>query len=184
MPCEIHIPSVEFYSETTYEFVEIKAQTLVLEHSLLSISKWESKWKKPFPLLNNKALTTNEFLDYIRCMTINKNVNPNIYLYLPEQAVKKIVSYLDDVPTATTFTEHGPKPVSRGRSVTSELIYSWMFSYHIPIDCEKWNINRLTTLIKICNIENSPPKKMSKKNIYKQNAALNAQRRKAMGSKG
>lgn len=164
----------EFFDEVKEEFVYFPDQKLVLEHSLLSISKWEAKWKKPF--LDSEIKGT-EFLDYIRCMTVNSNVNPLSYSRLTENQLEKIQTYIDDPKTATVI-KRNKRRSSRGRKTTSELIYCWMFMLNIPIDCEKWHLNRLLTLIDVCSIESNPKsKKMSRREIHSQNAALNAARR-------
>lgn len=136
---------------------------------------------KPF-LDNKKHKTTTETLDYIRCMTITQNVNPEVYNYLTVENIKAINDYIDSPMTATTFSqEHNS--VNR-EVVTSELIYYWMIALNIPMDCEKWHLNRLLTLIRVCNIKNTPPKKMSRREIMSRNAALNAARRKQLNTKG
>lgn len=167
----------EFFDERTETFVETKDTTLQLEHSLMSLAKWESKWHKPF--LDEKTEKTNEEMkDYIRCMTITQNVDPMVYEALTQSNVKEIRDYIDDPMTATWFND---KKTTQGRKkkVTAELIYYWMITLEIPFECEKWHLNRLLTLIRVCNIEGSPKTKMSKTDIMKQNAMLNAQRKKA-----
>lgn len=169
----------EFFDERTETFVETKDTTLQLEHSLMSLAKWESKWHKPF--LDDKVEKTNEEMkDYIRCMTITQNVDPYVYEALTQKNVKEIRDYIDDPMTATWFND---KKTTQGRKkqVTAELIYYWMITLEIPFECEKWHLNRLLTLIRVCNIEGSPKTKMSKSDIFKQNAMLNAQRKKARG---
>lgn len=156
-----------------------KAYTLCLEHSLISISKWESKWHKPF-LSSEK--TDEEFLDYIKCMTLTSNVPDVAYTQLTKENIDGIMKYVNDPMTATTFSKENKKP-SR-EIITSEIIYSWMITLKIPVEFEKWHIRRLLTLIRVCEIKNSPPKKMSKKEIMSRNAALNAARRKQFNSKG
>lgn len=177
----INVPiSPEGWDEEKQEFVESKTVTLQLEHSLVSLSKWESKWCKPF--LSSKK-TDEEIMDYIKCMTITQNVNPLIYNLLTEKNIKEINEYIEAPMTATTFTE--PKNGKQSREiVTSELIYFWMITATIPMECQKWHLNRLLTLIRVCNIKNSPPKKRSKRDIMSQNAALNAARRKRLNTRG
>lgn len=175
----IHIPETEYFDEATSEFVSIKDQTLLLEHSLISVSKWESKWHKPFLEKNDK--TTEEVLDYLRCMTITQNVDPNVYYNISESDILKIKDYIDDSMTATTFSDHG-RP--NRQIITAEIIYYWMVSFNIPFECQKWHLNRLLTLIHVCSIKNQPSKKMSKADIRSRNAALNAARRAQLGTKG
>lgn len=180
---QIVVPlSNEGWDEENEVFVEPKKQTLQLEHSLISLSKWESKWCKPF--LSRKPKTNEEILDYIKFMTISSNVNPEVYNHLTLDNVRAINAYIDAPMTATTFYDDKNGKTSR-EIVTSELIYYWMIALQVPFEpCQKWHLNRLLTLIKVCNIKNSPPKKRSKKEIMSRNAALNAARRKQFNSKG
>lgn len=190
IPAQPAIPDMEFFDEKTQEFVTIpgkpaiKETVLKLEHSLVSLAKWEAKHCKPF-LSKTIKLTEEETLDYIRCMTLTQNVPSDIYNRLSEAQVKQISDYINSPMTATWFSKESEKK-GKGSSetVTSELIYYWMFSLQIDIKCEKWPLNRLITLIKIFNAKNEPPKKMSKRSIMSQNAALNAARRKQLNSKG
>lgn len=180
---QIVIPSQEYYDEIKNEFVTIKGQVLQLEHSLVSISKWESKWNKPF--LSKEKKTTEEFLDYVRCMTLTQNVNPMVYRNINQDIANKILSYIEAPMSATWFNESKLPARRSSEVVTSELIYYWMVALQIPFECQKWHLNRLMTLIRICNIKNNPKqKKMSKSEILSRNAALNAARRKSMGSAG
>ena len=178
----IEIPiSPEGWDAEKEEFVESKVQTLQLEHSLVSLSKWESKWCKPFFSSDDK--TYEEVLDYIKCMTLTQNVKPEVYKYLTEKNINEITDYINAPMTATTFNETSTK--GRGRDIiTSELIYYWMITFNIPVDFQKWHINRLLTLIRVCEIKNSPGKKMSSEEITSQYAALNAARKKKLNTKG
>lgn len=178
----IEIPlTQECWDEEKQEFVDSKTQTLQLEHSLVSLSKWESKWCKPFFSTNDK--TYEEVLDYIKCMTLTQNVKPEAYNYLTEKNITEINNYINAPMTATTFNETSTK--GRGRDIiTSELIYYWMIAFNIPVEFQKWHINRLLTLIRVCEIKNSPGKKMSSKEITSQYAALNAARKKKLNTKG
>ena len=174
--------SPEGWDETKQEFVEPKTQILQLEHSLVSLSKWESKWKKAF--CSNKEITNEEMLDYVKCMTLTKNVDPEVYNHLTKENVNEIRAYIDDPMTATTFMKDGPGQKNR-ETITSELIYYWMIESNIPFDpCQKWHLNRLITLIRVCSVKNTPPKKRSRREIMSRNAALNASRRQQMNSKG
>lgn len=174
----------EGYDEVKGEFVEPKVQTLQLEHSLVSLSKWESKWGKPF--LSKIDKTDEETLDYIKCMTLTQNVNPDVYNHLTLDNVREIQEYINAPMTATSFNERAVGPgMSNGELITAELIYYWMISLQIPFDpCQKWHINKLLTLIRVCNIKNQPPKKMSRREITSRNADLNAARRKRLNTKG
>ena len=146
---QIIIPSREVFDETTETFFTTKEYVLNLEHSLLSISKWESKHHRPFLSSNpNDKRTSGEMLDYIKCMTLNKNIPDYTYLSLSEKDIVTINDYINDPMTATTVKES--KRFSR-EIITSEIIYYWMISFNIPFDCEKWHINRLIMLIKVCN---------------------------------
>lgn len=178
---QLVIPQREEWNETTQEFVYTKGATLQLEHSLVSISKWESKWCKPF--LSKDPKTYEETLDYIRCMTLTQNVDPSIYSRLTVDNVNDVNKYIEAPMTATTIKEQP----GHGRSsevITSELIYFWMISYQIPFECQKWHLNRLLTLIRVCSIKNTPGKKLSKRDIMSRNAALNAARRQQLNTMG
>ena len=178
---KIFVRGRELFDEKTQSFISAKDTTLQLEHSLISLSKWESKWHKPF--LKNEQKTEEEVIDYIRCMTITQNVDPDVYYCLSEKNLMQVKEYMEDPMTATWFRED-KNPKSRQKTVTAELIYYWMFSLGIPLDWEKRHLNRLLTLIRVCNIENSPKKKMSKKDVYKQNSAINEARKKAWNTTG
>lgn len=179
---QIKVPlSPEGWDEEKNEFVEPKVQVLQLEHSLVSLSKWESKWCKPF--LSKTPKTSEETLDYIKFMTITQNVKPEVYEHLTAKNIEDINNYIESPMTATTFADDKNGKNNR-EIITSELIYYWMVALQIPFECQKWHLNRLITLIRVCNIKNAPPKKMSKREIMSRNAALNAARRKQMNSKG
>lgn len=183
---QITIPAIEYYDESIEEFVTVsKEQTLTLEHSLVSLSKWESKWCKPF--LSEEQLTNEESTDYIRCMTLTQNVPPEVYNHIPSSIIQQVMDYINAPMTATWFSDDKTKKKGRGKKeiVTNEVIYGWMTSLQIPFDpCQKWHLNRLITLIRVVSINNTPSKKMSKKDILSQNAALNAARRKQFNSRG
>lgn len=179
----ITIPATEQFNEQTMEFIQTEEQTLILEHSLVSLAKWESKWRKSF-LSSKQNKTYEETIDYIRCMTLTKNVDPNIYYNLTDENIRQVNDYISSPMTATYFSEDRSGRVSR-EIVTAELIYYWMIALTIPFDpCEKWHLNRLLTLIRVCNIKNQPPKKMSRREITSRNAALNAARRRQLNTKG
>lgn len=178
---QITIPDREQFDEIKQEFVYVKGQTLQLEHSLISLSKWESKWCKSFFIKGEK--TPEETIDYIKCMTLTKNVDPELYNYLTKENIDQILKYIDAPMTATTFHEDKTNSTSRER-ITSELIYYWMIALNIPFECQKWHLNRLLTLIRVCNIKNQPPKKMGKRQLMSRNTALNAARRKQLNTKG
>ena len=179
---EITIPATELWDEINEEFIATKEQTLRLEHSLVSLSKWESKWCKPFLSKTNK--TDEEMLDYVRCMTLTQNVPDEVYRCLTDDNIRKIYEYIDAPMTATWFNDDKTKKGTSSEQTTSELIYYWMIALNIPFECQKWHLNRLLTLIRVCNIKNQPPKKMSKRDIMSRNAALNAARRNKLHTKG
>lgn len=181
MPIKITIPDQEYYDESKGEFINIKETSIVMEHSLVSISKWESKWHIPY--LNNKEKTPEQALDYLRCMTITQNVDPEIYKYIPESEAIRLKAYIEDPMTATTITKQEGRGASR-KILTSEVLYFYMLSYNIPADFDKWHLNRLLTLIDVFNEENKPKKKMSKSQTISRYASLNAARRAKLGSLG
>ncbi|MDE6020693.1 MAG: hypothetical protein K2H01_06840 [Ruminococcus sp.] len=177
----ITVPAAELWDEIHEEFIYTKEQTLQLEHSLVSLSKWESKWNKAF--LGRQEKTEEEILDYVRCMTLTQNVDPKVYTRLSADNYSQINAYIEAPMTATFFYDDKQSKRSR-ETVTSELIYYWMISYNIPVEFQKWHLNRLLTLIRVCNVKNSPPNKTSKRELMSRNTALNAARRKRLNSKG
>lgn len=175
------IPKIIGWDEDKEEFVEIeKEQTIVLEHSLVSISKWESKWHKPFL---HTSLTTEEIIDYVKCMTITQNVKSTVYNRLGSDQIKQITDYINDPMTATWFSDKGNGGRSR-QIITSELIYYWMISLNIPVNFEKWHLNRLLTLIRVCNEENAPKDKKNKQLSAKSRRLENEARKKRWNTKG
>lgn len=181
---QITIPEDDLFNPETNEFIPIKKQTLQLEHSLIALSKWESKWEKPF--LSKERRTNEEAIDYIRCMTITPNVDPIIYLAIPSSELERINKYIDAPMTATWFSkEEGGQAGSKNkRIITSELIYYWMIAHTIPFECQKWHLNRLLTLIRVCNLENAPKKKMSRKERAAKQHRLNEIRRQSLNTRG
>lgn len=171
---EITIPETELWDERNETFVMVKQHTLRLEHSLVSISKWERKWCKSY--FSRKEKTKEEIIDYIRCMTITQNVDPYVYHCLTRENEEQIKNYIDAPMTAVTFPNE-KKGGSRD-VITAEIIYYWMISLGIPFECQKWHLNSLIALIKVCNIKNRPPKKMSSIELASHHRAVNAARRK------
>lgn len=178
---QITIPGFEYYDELNGKIVTVKGQDLQLEHSLVSISKWESKWKKPF--LGNESKTRAETIDYIRCMTLTQNVKPDVYQGITYENIKKVNEYISDPMTATTFRNNSRKGGS-GSVITSEIIYYWMISLEIPMECQRWHLNRLLTLVRVCDEKSQPGKKMSKNDVMSQYRSLNAARRSRYGTRG
>ena len=180
----ITIPPYEIYNSELEEFISNDKETVIcLEHSLVSISKWESKWHKPF--LGKDKKTKEELIDYIKCMTITQNVKNEVYYSLSNENFSQINAYIEDTMTATTFSNYKKEASSsRSETLTSELIYYWMVSYEIPFECQKWHLNRLLTLIRICGVKNNSNNKMSKKDLLSNNRSLNAARRNQLKTKG
>lgn len=178
----ITIPQREDFNNATQEFIVVeKEQKIQLEHSLLSLSKWESKWHKPF--IGNEDLSLDEIIDYIRCMTITPNVNPDVYWRLTKDNIEEIQNYIKNPMTATRIKKN-PNDINNREIITSEILYYDMIALNIPFECEKWHLNRLITLIEVCSIKSQPQKKMSVEEIYAQNRELNKQRRLKLKSKG
>jgi hypothetical protein len=176
----IVVPGVEMFDETHQEFITHGDVTLELEHSLVSLSKWESIYEKPF--LSESGKTTDEVLGYIKAMVLTPGVPEETFLRLSDENVKAINNYIDSKMTATWFDE---KPGARNQEiVTAELVYYWMVTFNIPFECQYWHLNRLFTLIKICNIKNQKPEEMSRSAIAARNRELNAQRRARFNTTG
>lgn len=162
----ITIPAREYVVEDergTVNFITTPEQKLVLEHSLISIQKWESRWHKAY-LDPNYRLTREEAIDYIRCMVVKPtDVDPNVFVNIPGPVMKQINDYIADPMTATTFTVHGKKkPQGKPKKMTAEVLYWQMITLDIPFECRTWHLNQLLTLIHLCDIKNNG-KKMSKK---------------------
>jgi hypothetical protein len=179
---ELHIPEVDLYDEKTEMFYNIRGQKLRLEHSLVSLAKWESRWERPF--LSKEPMTIEQITHYIKCMTISQNVESQVYSYLAKFYLNEIYAYMELPMTATTFSKQ--KEPWRGSTeiVTAEIIYFWMAHFNISIECQKWHLNRLITLINVCNLKSQSKKPMSKADILKRNHALNQQRLKKLGTTG
>lgn len=186
---EITIPEqhYEFYDEVKEEFlpqIDIKETKIQIEHSLISVKKWEQKWHKPF--LKDSEKTHEEMMDYIRCMTLTHGVDPKVYSWIPEKIIEEIIEYINDPMTATWFSKNnliGAQKNSR-EVITAEVIYYWMIALNIPVEFQKWHLNQLLTLIKVVNIKNGKPKKVSAVDAARERAALNKKRREQYNSNG
>jgi hypothetical protein len=178
---QIFVTMTEAFNDETNEFVPLTNFVLEMEHSLVSLSKWESYYKKPF--LNRTEKTSEETLYYIKAMVLSPEVSPEVFSHLSKENIRQINEYISDTMTATTFIEHGVQKMSR-EGITAELIYYWMIALNIPFECQYWHLNRLLTLVKVCNRKNSPSKKMSRRDMLAQQRSLNAERREALGTRG
>lgn len=176
---ELIVPGHEYFDDDKNVFVTTKQTKLTLEHSLISLSKWESKWEKPF-LSSDKS--SSETIDYIRCMTLTQNVDPLVYKSLSAENIQEVIKYIDAPMTATKIKAE--KRARNNETVTAELIYYWMIALNIPFECQKWHLNKLLTLIEVCSIKSQPQKKMSKNEILRSNRELNAARRAKYKTKG
>lgn len=193
----LKVPARQVWDPNKEEFFYVKETTLRLEHSLLSLAKWESKWHIPFFSTSGK-MTREQQLDYLRCMTLDKGIDPNVYQFLTREQMTAINRYMDDPMTATWF--HGepkpnerndpntPRPKPRHRKgsteTTAEVLYCQMFQLGIPKECEKWHLNRLLTLLRVCTESQTPPRKMSPGEATAQRRMLNAQRKAKLGTRG
>lgn len=171
---KVIVPDIEAFSQSTQEFITVKGCSFNIEHSLISLSKWESKWEQAF--LGPKQKTREQMIDYVRMMTISKNVPNDIYELLTNDQLRDIFTYINSKQTATTIKETKAPP-RRGPIITAEIIYYWMTQFGIPFECEKWHLNRLITLIRVCEEKEKPAQKMSRKDLARHNTALNHKRR-------
>lgn len=177
----VKIPATELFDKVKQEFIDIPSMTLDLEHSLVAISKWESKWMKPF--MGHEEKTDDQIYDYIQCMIVNDiEVSDMAIRNLPRSVLDQVTSYIKSPMTATTIKQSNSK--SSREIITSELIYYWMIALEIPFECQHWHLNRLLTLINVCNVKNEKPKKQNPKDILARNKALNAARKKKLNTSG
>jgi hypothetical protein len=179
----IRVPGVEWFDDVKQEFIASNEVVLELEHSLVSLSKWESKWETPF--LSDAEKTVEQTLSYIQMMS-SKEISPDVLNRLTNENFKSINDYINAKMTATWFSDEGANQDGgrNGEVVTAELIYYWMVALNIPFECEEWHLTRLFTLIKVTNKKNTPGQKMSRKDIMARNRALNAKRLAEYGTTG
>lgn len=177
----IVVPERELYMSESNTFITVREHKLKLEHSLMSIYKWESKWHKSF--INTTDKSVDETVHYVKCMTITQNVDPLVYKCLTVENFRLINDYINDPMTATTFSDDHNQKKNR-KIITAEVIYARMLMAGIPLECEKWHLNKLLTLLRVCESYQSPPKKMNRNEMISQRKALNAARRKKYNSKG
>lgn len=180
----VTIPGFEAFNQNTNEFVEVKETKLQLEHSLISLKKWEQRWHKPF--LSDTEKTLEETIDYIRCMTINPGVDDEVYKYIPNTIIQQITNYIRDPMTATWFSDTGKVGAQKNKNevVTAEIIYYWMISLNIPVEFQKWHLNTLLTLIRVVSVKNAPKESMDKAALAKQRSSLNAARKAKLHTHG
>ena len=181
----LRIPDQECWNPIEERFVTIKGCEVELEHSLYSISKWESKWHIPFHD-DRKEKTAEQNIDYVRCMCLTKNVDPNVFNYLTTENAKAISEYIGDKATATWFNDAGQKRGGKKEIITAEIIYYWMSAYNLPESYQYWHLNKLMTLLRVCAEKNKPEKdkKIPKSGMAAQRQALNAARRKKYNTRG
>jgi len=176
----IVIPGEEQYDEEKNEVYYTKDVCIKLEHSLVSLAKWESKWEKPFMDKNPK--TEEETNDYVRCMTLTQNVKLEIYSKLSQDNLKDVSDYIEAAMTATTFADDKKK--ANNGVITAEIIYYWMIALNVPVEFHKWHLNRLLALINVCNVKSQPEKKMTRAETMARNRQLNNERLAKKNAKG
>ena len=179
----LQIPDRELWDPIKERFVSITGAEVDLEHSLYSVSKWESKWHVPFHD-DRKEKTLEQNIDYIRCMCVTENINPDVFRYITEQNAKEISEYIGDSATATWFNDNKKRSGKR-EIITAEIIYYWMTAYNIPESYQFWHLNKLMTLLRVCAEKNNPDaNKKNNNTLASQRRALNAARRKKFHTKG
>lgn len=176
----INVPSVDLFDEATNQFVKFTGEALLLEHSLVSLSKWESFNEKPF--LGKDTKTDEETLNYVRMMTFSPVRDPEVYNHLTSANLQEISNYINAKMTATWFSDKPGENVAS--AVTAEIVYYWMIALLIPFECQYWHLNRLLTLIKVLNEKNSPPKPMSQFDAAAQQRELNESRKAQFKTQG
>lgn len=175
----VNIPECECYDEVNNKFITFPSVKLRLEHSLISISKWESRWEIPF--LSKREKTDAQLSDYIQCMSIDNNISEEVFFRIPVSEIERINTYINSKQTAIEFLDDKQS----GKTLTSDMIYYWMICFNIPFECSKWHLNRLLALIKVCDIENNKhSKKRNPKELYSRNRALNEARKAKYNTKG
>jgi hypothetical protein len=177
----LHVAGVESFDDNSQEFTSKGEVVLELEHSLVSLSKWESIHEKPF--LGKEAKTPQEIVSYVKCMSLGDDIAPEVFDQLNIKHFDEISEHIDAKKSATWFSDQPGTPKSR-EVITSELIYYWMTVFNIPFECERWHLNRLFTLIRICNVKQSKPEKMSRADVAQRNRELNAMRKQQLGTSG
>lgn len=180
MPLIITIPGEENFDNTTQTFYTEKDVVLTLEHSLISISKWEAKWKKSW--IDSPEKTNEELFDYIRCMSIKGDVNMNDIYRIDEAQYNEILDYIGDPMSATVIKQYNKK-MGKEQFITSELIYAWMAGFGIDFSCDKWHLNRLMNLIAVCGELNKPQEKLSRKEAVERQKAINEANKKKFAQK-
>lgn len=178
---ELVIKPPELWDERNEEFINLEPVTIQVEHSLESLAAWESKWHKPF--LGQDERSKEETIDYIKCMTLTPNVDPKIYDYLDNTAIKSVSKYIEDSMTATWFTNRKLPPAS-SEQVTAEIIYYWMIAFNVPFECAKWHLNRLLTLIRVCEAKSRKAEKIPRNEQLRSQTALNKARRQKYKTRG
>ncbi len=178
---KLSIPMSESFNEAIEEFVIVDTINIELEHSLVSLSKWESFFEKPF--IASKDKTPEQILWYVEAMTLTPNVSPAVFQNLNQSNIDDINKYINARMTATWFSEEQRRSQNR-EVITAEIIYYWMISLGVPFECQHWHLNKLLTLIRVCNQKNAPEKKMTKQEIAQRNRDLNAQRKAELKTRG
>jgi len=178
---KLTIEGDEYFNDDAQTFEETQTVVFELEHSLLSVSKWESEYQKPF--LSGTEKTTDEIFGYVKAMVITPNPDLDALYRCSQENLDEVQAYIDSKQSATTFGEM-PERKGQGEVITSELIYYWVVSFNIPFECQSWHLNRLFALVRICNLKNSKPKKMSRNEVAQRNRELNERRKAELGTKG
>lgn len=159
---------------------EGKVVRLQFEHSLRSLSKWESKNKIAF--LAGREKTPAQMVDYYRCMLLSPEDPDLVYLLDPSQ-MEELTNYINENQTASSVPNEGPTQYNP-ETTTSELVYFWMTALKINWEAQDWHFSRLMMLVQITSYKQQPPKKRNPREVLSDMRRENERRKKLFNTSG